>query len=100
MVNLFNFSAKQQNLLQIQKNSAMIRMFHVRKDVHLANAILQVFRNHVIVNAPAEVLGAGAGTEAPPAIAVGFLHQLTEAVDVAVAEEIRHPLAFFGQEAR
>ena len=54
----------------------------------------------MIVDAPAKVLGTGAGTETPPTVTVRLLHQLTEAVDIAVAEEIRHPLPFLGQEAR
>ena len=54
----------------------------------------------MIVDAPTQVLLACPGAETPPAVSVGFLHQMTEAVDVAVTEEIGHPLAFFRQKAR
>ena len=54
----------------------------------------------MIIDAPAQVLGAGTGAKAPPTVAVGFLDKMTETVDVAVAEEVGHPLPLLGQEAR
>ena len=78
----------------------MVGVHHLGQDAYTSDAILQIVGHHVVVDAPAEVLGTGTGAEAPPAVLVGFFHQLAETVDVAVAEEVGHPLAFLGQEAR
>ena len=78
----------------------MVGLYHLGQDVDVGDAILHVVGHHVVVDTPAEVLLSGAGAEAPPAITVGFLHSVTERVDVAVAEEVGHPLALFRQEAR
>ena len=53
----------------------------------------------MIINAPAKILGTGTGAEASPTVTVGLLHQMAEAVDVSIAEKIRHPLPFLGQKA-
>ena len=74
----------------------MVGMHHLGQDADLGDAVLQVLCYHVVVDAPAEVLGAGTSAETPPTVLVGFLHQLSEAVDVAIVEKIGHPLAFFG----
>ena len=78
----------------------MVGMHHFGQDTYLGNAVFQVLCYHVVVDAPAEVLSSGTSAEAPPTVLVGFLHQLSETVDVAIAEEVGHPLAFLGKEAR
>ena len=78
----------------------MVGMHHFGQDADLGDTVFQVLCHHVVVDAPAEVLGAGTGAETPPTVLVGFLHQLSETVDVAIAEEVSHPLAFLGKEAR
>ena len=78
----------------------MVGVHHLGQDVDLGDAVLHVVGHHVVVDAPAEVLATSTGAEAPPAVTVGFLHQVTETVDIAIAEEVGHPLAFLGQEAR
>ena len=78
----------------------MVGVHHLGQDAHVSDTVAEVVGHNMIVDAPAEVFGTGTGTEAPPAVLVGFLHELTEAVDVTVAQKVRHPLAFFGQESR
>ena len=53
----------------------------------------------MIINTPAFVVGSRVGTIAPPGIVVRLLAEMPEAVDVAVAQEVGEPLAFFRQEA-
>ena len=77
----------------------MVGVHHLGQDTYLGDVVFQVLCYHVVVDAPAEVFGSGTGTETPPTVLVGFLHQLSETVDVAIAEEVGHPLAFLGQEA-
>ena len=74
----------------------MVGMHHFGQDADLGDTVFQVLCHHVVINAPAEVLGTSTSTEAPPTVLVGFLHQLSETVDVAIVEEIGHPLAFLG----
>ena len=75
-------------------------MHHLGQDTDVGDAVLKAVSHHMVVDAPTQVLGTGTSAEAPPAVLVGFLHQMPETVDVAVAEELGHPLAFLRQEAR
>ena len=75
-------------------------MHHLGQDAYTGDTVLHVVGHHVVVDAPTEVLGTSTGAEAPPAVLVGFFHQMTEAIDVTVAEKIGHPLSLFGEEAR
>ena len=68
----------------------MVRVHHLRENVNDIDVLLDVFGDHVIIDAPAEVLASGTGTEAPPAVTVGLLHQITETVNVTIAD------AFYG----
>ena len=74
----------------------MVRLHHLGQDADIGDAVFQVVGHDMVVDAPAEILGTGTSAEAPPTVLVGLLHQLSEAVDVAVAEEFGHPLAFLG----
>ena len=78
----------------------MVGVHYLRQDANVSDAVFHVVRHHVVVDAPAEILGTGSGAETPPAVLVRFLNQLAEAVDVTIAEEVGHPLPLFRQEAR
>ena len=93
------FTKKWLGLLQFKHDRAMVRVHHLRENIDSVDILLYVFRNNMIINAPAKVLLTCASAEAPPAVAVRLFHQLPETVDIAITEEIRHPLAFFGKEA-
>ena len=77
----------------------MVGVHHLGKNTHMGDTVFQAIGHDMVVDAPAKVLGSRACTEAPPAVLVGLLHQLAEAVDIAVAEKIRHPLPLLRQEA-
>ena len=78
----------------------MVRVHHLGQDANVGDTALKVVGHHVVVDAPTEVLGTGTCTEAPPAVLVGLLHQMSKTVDVTVAEEVGHPLPLLGKEAR
>ena len=78
----------------------MVGMHHLGQNAYICDAVAEIVSHHVVIDAPAKVFGTGTGAKTPPAVMVGLLHQLTETVDIAVAEEIRHPLPLFGEEAR
>ena len=73
---------------QIEDDGAVVGVHHLRQNVHLGDAVGEVVSHNMVVDAPAEVFGAGTGTETPPTVSVRLLHQMTETVDVAVAEEV------------
>ena len=78
----------------------MVRVHHLGQDANVGDTALKVVGHHVVVDASTEVLGTGTSTEAPPTVLVGFLHQMSETVDVTITEEVGHPLPLLGQKAR
>ena len=75
-------------------------MHHLGQDANIGDTVLKTVGHHVVVDAPTEVLGTGTCTEAPPAVLIGLLHQMSETVDVTVTEEVGHPLPLLGQKPR
>ena len=59
----------------------------------------EVGADDVVVNAPANVVGAGVATLAPPGVLVFFVVDEAEGIAVVAGEEIGQPLAFLWQEA-
>lgn len=76
----------------------MVGVLHIGQNVDGFDLIHKAFRDDMVVDAPTQVLPTGIGTVAPPAVAVGFLHQVAETVDIAIAKEFSEPFTLLRQE--
>ena len=70
-------------------------MFGFRKYHTALQSRLHSLSGHVVIDAPAQVFGAGIGTVTPPSILVRFFIEFTKSIYKARANESTHPFALF-----
>ena len=77
----------------------MIGMNHLWQNAGMADVFAQRVAHHIVIDAPAFVVFACVGPEAPPGIMVGHVVDVAEAVGKAGIDKFGEPGPFFGQKA-
>jgi hypothetical protein len=85
--------------LQLQQHRAMVRMPCLRQYRNPLNIIFQFPARHGIIDAPAQILSAGIGTETPPRIIVWFFIMVPEGIHKPRLNKMLHPFPFLRQKS-
>ena len=74
----------------------MVGAYHLRQDIGIVQMGLEVLRDEVVIDSPADVPGSRATEIAPPGIVAISLSEHSECIYETVADYVVYPLPFFG----